>query len=85
MDETIIFPKEPRLKSPNSTLSLFFVAPASFVAPCIPCPTFFVTNCCAFCLAASNLFHHIEHGDYIIKKYLFERSISVRKPSFFNK
>ena len=36
-------------------------------------------------LAASNLFHHIEHGDYIIKKYLFERSISVRKPSFFNK
>ena len=36
-------------------------------------------------LAASNLFHHIEHGDYIIKKYLFEKSINVRKPNFFNK
>jgi len=36
-------------------------------------------------LAASNLFHHIEHGDYIIKKYLFEKSINVRKPSFFNR
>ena len=36
-------------------------------------------------LAASNLFHHIEHGDYMIKKYLFEKSINVRKPKFFSK
>ena len=36
-------------------------------------------------LAASNLFHHIEHGDYMIKKYLFEKLINVRKPEFFSK
>jgi len=36
-------------------------------------------------LAASNLFNHIEHGDYVIKKYLYEKSINVRNPSFFNR
>ena len=27
-------------------------------------------------LAASNLFNHIEHGDYVIKKYLFEKFLN---------
>jgi cyclase len=36
-------------------------------------------------LAAANLFHHIEHGDYIIKKELFNKVKNIRAPSFFDK
>jgi cyclase len=35
-------------------------------------------------LAAANLFHHIEHGDYIIKKELFNQVKDIREPGFFD-
>ena len=35
-------------------------------------------------LAAANLFNHIEHGDYIVKKKLNLKNLNVRQPRFFN-
>ncbi len=44
--------------------------------------TFTETNIEA--LAAANLFNHIEHGDYIVKKKLNLKNLNVRQPRFFS-